>query len=247
MTQQSNMQCGTHIFFSIPNCSPPENEMKLEKPPQPPVGAPEKPPYAEKGRIPRESLRNVQGIKSLISQFDSQKNPSEVTPVTSGPAPPKPPRATSNITDRDKIPHLVKIVNGKSESKPPMARKSSAPAQLEKIPQILSALQQQEQLEPLSENGEEAAPPPANSGTKRPPWGVVAHGNKVHLPGVHHQKQLVMQGSQDSGFCSDVEGGGSHPTPPTHTEEGTGQITTESVPVTRFVSHTSHCNTHHIY
>lgn len=202
---------------------------------QPSVGATEKQPYAEKGRIPRESLRNVTGIKSLISQFDNQKASIEGTPVTSPPpAPPKPPRALSNITEREKIPHLVRMANEKSDSRPPMARKSSAPAQLEKIPQLLSALQQQEQLEPLSETGEETVLASAN---KRAPWGVVAHGNKVHLLGMHHHKQCTVPTGQDAGVCLDAEGGVSHVTPPTHPEEGAGQSTVDSVPFTRFVSH----------
>lgn len=231
------------LTFSPPfrNCSPPESEWK--RPPQPPL---EPSPAAEKGRIPRESLRNVPGIKSLISQFDSQKTSTDAPLTTSGTAPTKPPRATSNITERDKIPQLVRAANEKAESKPTMARKSSAPAQLEKIPQLLLALQQQEQLETLSETGEETGSPSANNGTKRPPWGVVAHGNKAHLSGVLHQKQCAVQNSQDSGVCPDVERGGSHPTPPT-TEEGAGQSTFDSVTFTRFVSHSPHCNTYVTY
>lgn len=118
-----------------------------------------------------------------------------------------------------------------------MARKSSAPAQLEKIPQLLSALQQQEQLEPLSETGEETVLASANNGNKRTPWGVAAHGNKVHLPGMHHHKQCTVATSQDAGVCLDAEGAGSHVTPPTHTEEAVGQNTVDSVPFTGFVSH----------
>ena len=178
------------------------------------------------------------GIKSLISQFDNQKSSNEGAPVTSPPpAPPKPPRASSNITEREKIPHLVRMANEKSDSRPPMARKSSAPAQLEKIPQLLSALQQQEQLEPLSETGEETVLTSANNGIKRTPWGVAAHGNKVHLPGLHHHKQCTVPSSQDSGVCPDAEGAGSHVTPPTHTEGVAGQNAGDSVPFTRFVSH----------
>ena len=211
----------------------------MERPPLPPVGVSAKPPSPEKGRIPRESLRNVAGIKSLISQFDSQKAPPEATPVTPSPAPPKPPRrTTSNITEKDKIPPLVSNVQRKSNTKPPMGRKSSAPAQLEKIPQILSSLQQQDQLEPLSEGLEEGVTSPDNGGPKRSPRGGTTHGSKLPPFGVHHQKQLIGQGGQDSGFSSDAEGaGGLHASPPTHTEERTGQSNCDSIPPTRFVSH----------